>query len=123
MPINLDIDGANLKQFYATVKRAYINERKQGNIPVADVKRYDKAIECPAIVKPKAGDGWINPIHAHRQWRHNVARMYREKRGGSFFGLFDFDWEIDWHRIAKWIADNIVKIVKVLVNIVPMIII
>jgi hypothetical protein len=117
-------DQKNLEEFYGTVVRAYKQERRCGNIPRKHVDLYDKLIQTPAIVRPKAGRGWVHPIEAHRLWRHQVIRMYKEdKRGGSFFGLFDFDWEIDWHRIFKWIADNIVKIVKTLVNIVPMIIV
>lgn len=116
-------DADNLKAFVATVKKAYKQEKAAGRIPKKDLSVYDKLIECPAVVNPQKYSGhhggWVRPVHAHRDWRRRVKRMYAREKGWS-----PLDWfrDIDWEAIWNWILENIVPILKLLLVIVPFII-
>lgn len=118
-------DNDNLKQFHAVVKKAYAQAKKLGDIPAVDVSVYDKLVACPAVVHPQAyGNqrlgGWVRPVHAHRDWRRRVKRMYaRQQKGWSPLDWFQ---DIDWEAIWNWILENIVPILKLLLVIVPFII-
>lgn len=122
--MNSSRDKKNLKQFSDVVKRAYAASKAAGNIPAQELALCDKLIACPAVAYPQdwGGNrgGWVRPVHAHRQWRRQVARMYRRERGRPIRGLFEFDF--DWEAIMAWIIENIVPIVKMLLVIAPFII-
>ena len=73
-------DTDNLRQFHNAVKYAYQTQKQAGNIPAQTISVYDKLVACPQVVSVgKYGNR--RRVHAHRQWRRAVARMYRRDTG------------------------------------------
>jgi hypothetical protein len=104
----------NLKQFHTTVVSAYQAQKRAGNIPAQTISVYNKLVACPQVVSVgKYGNR--RRVHAHRQWRRAVARMYRRDTGQPV-GL---DWSIDWTSIVEWVMENIIPILRLMLTIVP----
>ncbi len=106
----------NLRVFHDVIERAYRQEKSAGRIPAQDVSVYDQLIACPAVVYNNQ-QGRAQLVHAHKQWRRRVYRMYQRSQGRPLRGLFDFDF--DWEEIWNWILENIVPILKLLLIVVP----
>lgn len=102
----------NLTEFHKIILKAYKEALRTGKIPAKEIAGYNKAVRCGRVKRDKKN----RPIFVWRILRRRTARLYaRTNKMG-------FELTLDWEEIYKWVLDNIVPILKMLLMVVPLLI-
>lgn len=99
----------NLTQFHKVIVKAYKKALKDGKIPAKEIAGFDKAIRSGRVKRDRKN----RPVFVWRLFRLRAARLYSRAHKTKF------EINLDWEEIYKWVLDNIIPLLKMLLMIIP----